>query len=537
MLSHPLNKPSRIMSLAVLLLAMIICGLIALYLGKELGWDLANYHYYNPYAFFHNRWEIDYWPPSNLPIYLNPTADFLTYFLITYMPVWAAVFILGAIHGMNVWLLFLLSYRFTIRYDYQYATCMAIILAVVGMYGPVSFSEIGSFMGDNLNSIFILTAFLFQVIYLQTLTDSKSSFIFLSGLALGIAVGLKFTAVVFVIGFLFSNLIINIPISKKIKLIGFWFFAFILGLIIASGYWMFFLWQHYHNPFFPFFNRLFQASDFPPINWYDVRFLPKTTLQSLFYPFFFSWNGQTTDLPFIDYRFPILYTGLIATVVVWFYKKIHHPKNTLVDIVWRWLILCCVFTYIAWQVNSSNLRYLVALQLLIPLLLYLIGCYLFKDSIIRARVLSCSLLLIVLSMSYMAHTRNHQFKQSYFNVVLPEHVATQRNAFVLIAFSNLTLTSQPWPLAYLIPYFPHDWQFVGVPFNGTQEYFLPDKVKSLVKNHSEDIYLLASQETIPLFYLAAAELGLKKSGECEKIFTERDPGTALLCPVLRCASN
>src|SRR4029079_13454467 len=90
----------------LLILCMLCGGYLAVFFGRELCWDLAHYHYYTPYAYLYNRYSIDYWPTSYLHQFLNPTIDFLTYGLINYLSPYRAVFILGALHGINLWLLY-----------------------------------------------------------------------------------------------------------------------------------------------------------------------------------------------------------------------------------------------------------------------------------------------------------------------------------------------------------------------------------------------------------------------------------------------
>ncbi|MHB1948687.1 MAG: hypothetical protein ACYCQI_11310, partial [Gammaproteobacteria bacterium] len=155
----------RVKNSIILFSAMILCGAIAVVLGKELGWDLANYHYYNPHAYLHQRWHLDYWPASNPHVRFTPTADFLTYFLINYFSALPVVFILGAIHGINFWLI----YRIACLYLKESQVVLPIVLAGLGMYGATSWSQIGSFQNDNLVSIFVLGFFWMQASAFQYL--------------------------------------------------------------------------------------------------------------------------------------------------------------------------------------------------------------------------------------------------------------------------------------------------------------------------------------------------------------------------------
>jgi hypothetical protein len=517
---------------------MLACGLTAISLGKELHWDLANYHYYGPYAFLNHRWTIDYWPPSNLPLYLNPMIDLLPYFFIQHLkPIWVT-FSLGAIHGINVWLLYLICYRMLPIYKRMFTPCIALILAMIGIYGPVSFSEMGSFMGDNLVSIFILTAILFQIKLLQALNQAKAlsyNYLFISGFSLGVGVGLKFTAGLFIIGFVLSMLILPLPIKTKFKLIMGWSLAVLVGQLVTSGYWMMFLWQHYQNPFFPFFNAIFKSPDFLPINFIDLRFMPKSIAEQLFFPFYFSWRGQVTDGLFTDFRFAILYLCLVAALGKRLWQRTA-LASFKADLSWLWLMSFFVCSYIIWQIFSSNFRYIVTLEMLTPLLIYQLIFYIFNSVIIREAMLTGLAYVLIFCMIPMGNSRSIKYVGNYFNITLPAFVQHVPRATVLIAFSNFTLTARPRPLSYLIPSFPANWRFIGVPFNGATQYILPDKVKLLLYSTAE-IYLLTWADTMPSFFIAAQELGYRKNGECESIVSDRDPYGILICPMVKVYEN
>jgi len=197
---------------SVLIVAVLGCGCLSLLFGKELCLDLANYHFYNPFAFLHSRFTIDYWPDSFIHGHYAPTIDFLGYFLINYFSSKWAVFVLGALHGINFWLVFLIAYHFLEHHPYPY--WIALLCTLLGLYGPTVLPGIGSFQNDNLMSIFVLGFILLQcraLAFFSTHTillkkkvtprdDNLGSYkknIFWGFLLLGIAVSLKLTAFIF----------------------------------------------------------------------------------------------------------------------------------------------------------------------------------------------------------------------------------------------------------------------------------------------------------------------------------------------------
>lgn len=522
----------------ILIFSLLLGGLLAVYLGKDISWDIAAYHYYNPYAFLHKRIHIDYWPPAIIQAYFNPTLDFLTYFLInTFHPAFSE-FILGALHGLNFWLIFTISYLLLVRYEKPQAFYLAFLFAVVGMYGPISLPEMGSFLGDNFISLFVLASVLLQILCLQHFSRSQQisrRLLFFSGWLLGLGIGFKLTAALYLIGASIALFCLPLPIRVRAKFLLIWLSATAIGILCVSGYWMVFLWQEYHNPFYPLLNGIFHAPNFPTYNWTDTRHLPTSLKQTLFFPFYFSWNGQTTDLqPFVDYRFPIVYLLFIASIIVWFYNKTLHRYHRAYDLTTYWLLLFFCFSYCAWLLNFSIMRYFVSAQILCPLIIYLLLQYLISNTSLRMIFLYSLLLFITVTMTASRPERTAHFGSDYFNVKLPVAALNTPNALVLIAFPSIfSLPPNPYPFPqnYLIPFFPPAWQFVGVPFSITEPHPLNEKINQQVANYHGQVYLLASHETLPGLYKIAKELGLEKSGDCHLITSDMERHGALLCPV------
>src|SRR5215208_8338177 len=118
-------------------LFMLLAGCLSVFLGKELNWDLAHYHFYLPYSVIYNRSILDYWPASYIHQYLNPLIDFLSYFLITHFTSFQTVFIRGALDGISIWLLFLIADFFIPPQKYK--TLLCLLMTFLGIYGPTAF--------------------------------------------------------------------------------------------------------------------------------------------------------------------------------------------------------------------------------------------------------------------------------------------------------------------------------------------------------------------------------------------------------------
>lgn len=528
-----MNKKLIYPNFYFLLFAMLFSGLLSVYFGKELSWDLANYHYYGPYAFFHARQSMDFWPNTYVHQYINPTLDFLSYFLISDFTPRMAEFILGAIHGINIWLIFLIA-RLFIHGRFQ--LIIATGIALFSMYAPTVLPGIGSFSNDNLIASFILGFILLQLMTLENYkTKGKWSFklIFISGLLLGIGFGLKLTAGIYIASAFITSCLLPVPIHDRIKIICCWGIAALLGLFFSAGYWMILMWQQHHNPIFPFLNTLFQSPDFPLHDWRDIRFLPKDIWQTLFYPFYFAWDGRIADNGFRDFRLAIVYLLFVLAGIHWLWKR---PAK--ISLAAYWLFAFCIFSYVIWQLYFSIARYIVTLEMLSPLIIFLLLMQLFTTQV--SRLSSCFIVayLLLFSMMTTPMIRIQWYDSSFFDLKLPDSVSRTPNATVLMAYSVYSFNRDPRPQQYLIPLFPAQWHFIGIPFQDEKYAYdakTATQILAQIDKEKNQLYLLTSDSNMPELYRIAKLFNLVPHGNCEKIISDRQLVThqdTLLCPVV-----
>jgi hypothetical protein len=87
--------------------APLIFGLVSLTFGRDTNWDLRNYHWYNPYAWLTDRYQIDI-APAGWPSFLTPLLDIPWFVLDNVLPAPAIGFLLGAFQSLNLILLYYL---------------------------------------------------------------------------------------------------------------------------------------------------------------------------------------------------------------------------------------------------------------------------------------------------------------------------------------------------------------------------------------------------------------------------------------------
>lgn len=512
-----MDKFKKNYHLLILFAGVLAGGFISIALGKEVNWDMANYHFYNPFAFLSHRLNVDYWPAEFIHVHIAPTADFLTYYLITLLQPKTAVFALGALHGINLWLLFLIARYFLSELTHNTYTTntLSLACAVVGMYGPTALTSIGSFQHDQLVS---LVVFGFLLLFLNR---EKSVFrTVVSGAILGAAIGLKLTAAIYVIGAVAGIMLTGSAYKERATLSLQVLSGVVLGLLLTSGYWMLLMWNTYHNPVFPFFNNIFHSAQFPSASWADDRFLPHDFKQAFLFPFYFSLDGRTGDLSFRDFRFAAVYVLLVMFIVAQLlamFKVIKMPKLSGMA---HWFTVFFVASYVAWQVEFSIMRYAMALEMLAPLLIVMLLYAVFTNATLRFGLGAAVFIGLVVYMQPVRVIRIAHYEGSYFNVRLPHLGRYSHPAMVLMAFPAYAMDLKPRPQTYLIPFLPREWVYVGIPFQN-RKFHLPAEVVQRVNRYSGQFYVMSSSEFLPQMNLAAWQLGLKSGGACGNITSDR----------------
>lgn len=146
----------------IFLFGFLFFGVVSVWLGQDNNWDLRNYHFYNPYAYLEGRLAFDY-APAQLQTFLNPTGDLLFYFFVIHLkPIWVGFF-MGSIQGLNFGLVFVIAHQLFETLTAKTRVGLAVLVAAVGLYGPVFIAELGASQNDSLTSLFVLASILILI--------------------------------------------------------------------------------------------------------------------------------------------------------------------------------------------------------------------------------------------------------------------------------------------------------------------------------------------------------------------------------------
>lgn len=446
----------------ILILAMAAAAYIAVSLGQDCTWDVLNYHFYSGYAFLVKPLNYDF-APAQRQSFFNPLMHVLSYLLLSHLPSALIAILLGALQGLNFYLVFQISQILFRDWPDRSRFLICILNAATGCYSSVFILELGTTFGDNLSSLLILSGLLLIFRCLMSAVDAVPVWnlpLAIAGTILGAALGLKFTAALYIAAIAVALLVTLLLVNTRIRpmLV---FFAF-MGLGFAAVYWIwgYSLYREYQSPTFPFMNSIFRSPYYDPINLVDDRFFPRTWQQRYFYPFFFARkNTLVSEVPFRDMRLAFCYIAVVALAAVGLFHFVRSLFKSGKERICRqsspilcFLVLFFSISYLLWQNQFSVYRYLIVLELLAPAFLALA-----LANFIRARfwIVLSALFLDILICAFMipADFGRQRFDDNFLKAEIPVIGDLDRSVVVM---SGGDATS------FIIPYFPAETRFVRI---------------------------------------------------------------------------
>ncbi|MBX9828099.1 MAG: hypothetical protein K2Y27_24285 [Xanthobacteraceae bacterium] len=452
-------------------------GLLSVALGPDNNWDLRFYHLYAPWAYWHGRYLYDV-GPAQFQGFFNPTADFLFYGLTSSVlnetPRLIA-FIMGAVHGLNAVLVLAIA-RHVLRTN-QRAERVALSAAatLMGVSGAGPAPLLGTTSNDLISSIFVLGSLLAVLKAAEPAATGPAWRCFAwSGLSAGVAVGLKYTAIIFSPGLALVALVAAVRRKSDSGVIVFGLSA-VAGLLALAGHHLLTLWLDFGNAVFPLFNNIFQSPDYEPVGLRDEQFLPRNIWQLLAYPFYWTRTNVhlVSELPFRDWRGAIAYVATATAMLAAVARRVRKQQPG----AWsetRGLDLLFVFviaSYFAWALIFGNYRYAVTLEMLTGVVTLGALVSIVRSSWLRIGV-AVAVLAVVSATTVYPDWGRGQYGARTIDVRVPP---LPKNSVVLIA---------SWqPAAYFIPFAEPSAQFLGIENNYlqlSQRNGLAAKVKALM---------------------------------------------------------
>jgi hypothetical protein len=186
----------------------MLCAAWAVIAGKDVNWDLLNYHYYLPYEWLHGRLDQDYFAASGQS-YLNPIGYLPFYAMVA--SGWHAVLAamaLAAVHGVSLSLLFLIAWRLFAHRPQQQRISLAILAATLGACTAIFWAMVGSSFLEPLLAVPMLAGLM---LLLEERPSGAVRRALFAGVLFGAAAALKYYNAIFAIAAL--PLVLAVPRS------------------------------------------------------------------------------------------------------------------------------------------------------------------------------------------------------------------------------------------------------------------------------------------------------------------------------------
>ena len=511
---------------------VVVAGLRSVALGKDANWDLRNYHWYNAWSLLNGRFDLDV-APAMLQTYHNPLADLPFYGLVhAVQDPRIVAFAMGAYTAAAAYfLLRILVLLFPFDRDRANGAIWIACATLVGLTGASGTATWGSTMNEWPSAALALAA-LWLAVRAAVEGEARHPYDCAAGsFLMGCAVGLKLTYGVFAVGLVASCIAYG---SLRARLSRPLWAAVLMGLgfLATYGWWGWILWREFGNPFFIYFNSLFQSPWWEAIDFYDRNFGPRDWKQWIFFPIYFARRSLLVgEVAFRDYRLAVL---LLLTIAAWAMSRARNlrenpnapaPPPDPLAAPWRALVLFTLVSYVAWLELFGIYRYLVPLEAVSGALIVGSVLYVWKSG--RWRLAVVALLAILLVGTTRPGTWGRiEFGQSYFDVKAPE-----------LAPDPLVIMGYRHPMAYAAPFFRADARFVS-PANNfldvQQRNLLARRADELIRGHRGALYLLAYKEIDPFDERTLAHFGLVLDEPgCKAVPSSMDVDYMRICPLRR----
>jgi hypothetical protein len=437
----------------------ILFALIALLLGKATGWDLRNYHWYNPYGLLNDRLGFDI-AVGHHASYYNPLADVPLFWIATHLPAWVGGVFLGAMAGVVVDLIGITAYFLIPSRNERQRLLSAAVIALIGASGAGALAAIGDPYNDipaGLGSIAALCLLITRFEHLRRapLDGTAVRTLLAAGICAGAAIGLKLTTAPYAVGLAVALVLMSgTPILRMRRALYFGIGGAI-GVAIFGGYWMVKMWRYGGNPLFPYFNNIFHSPLLLDASYRDPNFHPDTWQKFLFFPFYFTANSTASSEQFFrDAHILAAYILVPITACIALVQRLR-GRTLAGDCIDTqkagFFFIFAGVAYAAWVAVFAIYRYLIPLEMLAPLLIVAAVLVWPIHSSVRLGVIGV-VLLATLAVERVTIERD-SWSGPYVKVGVPELQDPQHSMVLMSGYE---------PMAFVIPSFPKEIPFLRI---------------------------------------------------------------------------
>ncbi len=309
--------------------------------GRDVNWDLLNYHEYDPFALLHWRHAQDV-APAGPQSFLNPLPYLLPYGLHRLLPPLAAGLAIAAAQSVCPMLAWLIAWTLRPR------PLPALAATLAAISGPTVLSELGTSFSDLLLAIPALASIL--LLLRAPALPRRAVIPLLAGALTGVAIGIKPTSL-----FLLPALLALAAMrqhrprdaARSAMMVS---IGALVGALLSDGAWALFLWRDYGSPMFPFMNTVFRSGSAALVDFGDPRYRFIGWRHALAIPWALAaGSSETGELPIRDARLALAASLALLRLLTLPWRRapdpLAGPCAYLLVAMAGWLVLCPIERY------------------------------------------------------------------------------------------------------------------------------------------------------------------------------------------------
>jgi hypothetical protein len=262
-------------------LPALLCAAWSVYAGKDVNWDLLNYHYYLPYELLGRRLGQDFFAAS-AQSYLNPIGYLPFYLMVAHG--WHSVLVsivLAAAHSLSIGLLYLIAWRLFAHLPERERGAFAFLAAALGAATGVYWMTLGGSFLDPLLLPLMLAALLLLLREDRHAARCAAG----AGALFGAAAALKYSNAAYALAALPLTLAMpGLTGASRLRACLAYVSAAALTVGVLAGPWLALLWREFGNPVFPLLNAWFRSPDALRFNMIGERFALHDLVAVLAFP-------------------------------------------------------------------------------------------------------------------------------------------------------------------------------------------------------------------------------------------------------------
>jgi hypothetical protein len=443
-----LNSTSGVLSYrAHVYCACTILALVTNYfLGKDMAWDMLNYHLYAGFSAINDRFGQDYFA-AGPQSYFNPYA-YVPFYLLARsgLSSLAISSILAAVHSIILWLTFELALCICPSSEPRTRAVVGACAVAMAFVNPILIQQLGSSFADITTAELVLGGWVLLALAVRMPQPSK---VVAGALLIGAATALKLTNAVHAIAAIVMFAFLPLPRSAKLRF-GLRYLVFAgLGFAVVALPWSYRLEHMFSNPFFPLLNNVFHSPEFTTEPLRQFRFIPGSVLQALWRPFAMIDPVRMVheELSAPDPRYAVIIMVSSALLIRRFWRGKARSTSTysVVDSMAATRVLSalgCAFIvdWVLWLSESGNSRYFLPMACVAGVIVVAL-LFNFFD---RRPKLRNYILLVIFATQVTQLILGAEFRwaaaaawdRRWINITVPQKLATEANLYLTMGLQS-----------------------------------------------------------------------------------------------------